>query len=73
MLRVNRKNIVTFDCTLTTFEEVDTVNILACLNGETQHGELREGDKARAADFTPSLVTDLLLLLRSLQSKLTYF
>lgn len=66
MLRVNRENVVTFDCTLTTFEEeVDTVNILACLNGETQHGELREEDKARAAVFTPSLVT-------CLQSELAY-
>lgn len=31
VFRVNRKNIVTFDCTVTTFEEEeDTVNILAC-------------------------------------------
>lgn len=65
MLRFNRQR--AFDSHIqqrfTTFEvEVDTVNILACLNGEKLHEELRKEEKASAAVFSPSLVIEWLLL-----------
>lgn len=55
MLRLNRKSAVTFDCTFAAFEVgVDNVSILACLNEEIQHEELRKEEKGSVAIFSLS-------------------